>query len=51
VGEDDGDAAGRLVRDSFARGQISLEELNERPAAIHDATTARELRTALDDLF
>jgi hypothetical protein len=51
VGDDDRIQAELLVRDSFARGQISLEELSDRVAAIHAATTLSELRTPLTDLL
>jgi hypothetical protein len=51
VGDEDRVAAEHVVRDSFARGQISLEELSERVATIHSATTLSELRAALTDLL
>lgn len=51
VGDEDRVQAEHLVRDSFAQGQISLEELSERVAAIHAATTLSELHTALTDLL
>jgi hypothetical protein len=50
VGDDDRVQAERQVRDGFVRGQISLEELSERVAAIHAATTLSELRAAVTDL-
>ena len=51
VGDADRLQAEHLVRDSFARDQISLEELGERVAAIHAATTLSDLRGALSDLL
>jgi hypothetical protein len=51
VSDDDRAEAEDLVRDSFARGQISVDELSERVAAIHAATTLGELRTTLADLL
>lgn len=42
--------AEHLVRDSFALGQISLEELDARVTAIHAAATLGELRNAVTDL-
>jgi Domain of unknown function (DUF1707) len=51
VGDDDRRYAEAIVRDGFARGQISLDELGERVAAIHAARTLTELRDQLADLL
>jgi hypothetical protein len=51
VGEDDRVQAERVVRDGFARGQISLDELSERVSAIHAAETLTQLRAILTDLL
>lgn len=40
-----------IVREGFARGQISLDELSERVSAIHAAGTLRQLRATLTDLL
>ncbi len=49
----DGDRAEaeRLVRDSFACGQLSIEELTQRVTAIHAAATLGGLRNTLIDLL
>ena len=39
-----------VLRESFAHGRLSLEELTARVAAIHDARTIGELQAALRDL-
>ena len=51
VGDDDRLRAERVVRDGFARGQISLDELSERVSAIHAAETLTQLRATLTDLL
>jgi len=51
VGEDDRVQAERVIRDGFARGQISLDELSERVSAIHAAETLAQLRATLTDLL
>ena len=50
LGDDDRLQAERVVRDGFARGQISLDELSERVSAIHAAETLTQLRATLTDL-
>jgi hypothetical protein len=49
--DDDRAEAEGVLRDAFANGQISLDELTDRLTSIHGASTQRELREALSDLL
>jgi hypothetical protein len=42
--------AERILRDGYADGRLSLEELTARVAAVHESRTVGELRAALRDL-
>src|SRR5437763_15113266 len=44
VSDEERDAAAREIRDHFASGPLTDDELSERLSAIHKARTERELR-------
>ena len=48
----DADRAGaeRALRDGFAEGRLTLDELSDRLTAVHEARTAEQLRAALVDV-
>src|SRR5258708_25974376 len=50
ISDADRDRATALLRDHFAAGRLSAEELDERLAAALDAKTAGDLRRVLADL-
>ena len=50
VSDRDRDHAEQIVRDSYAVGRLTLDELSARVEAVHDARTLGELRATLADL-
>jgi hypothetical protein len=50
AGDADRSYAEAILRDAFAQGRLGVDELTARVSAIHDATTAGELRAALAGL-
>jgi hypothetical protein len=50
AGDEERAGAERILRDGYADGRLSLEELTARAAAVHESRTVGELRAALRDL-
>lgn len=50
VGDRERDAAADQIRDAYAHGRLSYEELDTRLDAVHRATTRRELAVVSADL-
>ena len=50
VSDEERDAAAREIRDHFAAGRLTDDELSERLSAIYKARTERELRALRTDL-
>ncbi len=50
VADEERSRAELVLRESFARGRLSLEELTARVAAVHDAHTIAQLRATLSGL-
>jgi hypothetical protein len=50
VADSDRAGAERALRDGFAEGRLTLDELGERLTAVHEARTVEQLRAALADI-
>jgi Domain of unknown function (DUF1707) len=50
AGDDDRAAAERVLRESFAAGRLTIEELTARVSAVHNVRTVAQLHETLNDL-